>query len=103
MKAGRQYPPVGAELSEAVMSEAWRVFLPSRYKFAGVYECRGTRLIESRLLSHGIVILLTAVVRDHGLTRITLLSREAVVRSKNRDKFIYFIVRVRVSEDLLTV
>jgi len=28
------------------MSEAWSVFLQSRYKFCGLYECRGTNLIN---------------------------------------------------------
>ena len=45
-------------------------------------------------MSPGADVYLRVVVRGHGLSRITLLSREAVVKSKNRDKFIYFIVRV---------
>ena len=32
----------------AIMSEAWRVFLQSRYKFSEFYECRGTNFISSR-------------------------------------------------------
>jgi len=48
-------------------------------------------------MSPGAEVYLRAAVRGHGLSRITLLSREAVVKSKNRDKFINFIVRVIVS------
>jgi hypothetical protein len=52
---------------------------------------------RKQVIGHGIVILLTAVVRGHGLSRITGLSREAVVKSKNRDKFINSTVRVIAS------
>ena len=58
---------------------------------------------RKQVMGRGIVILLTAVVRGHGLSRITLLSRKAVVKSKNRDKFIYFIVRVRFRGNFKTV
>jgi hypothetical protein len=40
-------------------------------------------------------VYLRAVVRGHGLSRITWLSRDAVVKSKNRDKQLTHIVRVR--------
>jgi len=52
---------------------------------------------RKQVIGHGIVILLTAVVRGHGLTRITLLSRDAGVKSKKRDKFINSTVRVSKS------
>jgi hypothetical protein len=48
------------------------------------------------VMNPGTKVYLGAVARDHGLSYITRLSRDAVVRSKNRDKFIYFIVRVMV-------
>jgi len=48
-------------------------------------------------MSPGAEVYLRAVVRGHGLSRITWLSRDAVVKSKNRDKFINFIVRVITS------
>ena len=48
-------------------------------------------------MSPGAEVYLRAAVRGHGLSRITLLSRDAVAKSKNRDKFINFIVRVSKS------
>jgi hypothetical protein len=65
-------------------------------QIAGIYECRGTSMIEAGYES-GADVYLRAVVRSHGLSFITLLSKEAVVKSKNRDKFINSTVRVRLS------
>ena len=45
----------------------------------------------------GAEVYLRAAVRGHGLSRITFLSREAVVKSKNRDEFINTTVRVSKS------
>ena len=39
----------GTSCYTTVMNEAWRVFLPSGCKLPGVYVCRGTRFIASRL------------------------------------------------------
>ena len=41
-------PIRGTSCYTTVMSEAWRVFLQSRYKLSEFYECRGTRFIASR-------------------------------------------------------
>jgi len=48
-------------------------------------------------MSPGTEVYLRVVVRGHGLSRITLLSRDAVVKSKNRDEFINTTVRVSKS------
>jgi hypothetical protein len=48
-------------------------------------------------VSPGADVYLRAVVRDHGLSFITLLSRDAGVKSKKRDKFINSTVRVSKS------
>jgi len=48
-------------------------------------------------MSPGTEVYLRAAVRGHGLSCITLLSRDAVAKSKNRDKFINFIARVSKS------
>ena len=55
---------------------------------------RGYKADRKHVIGHSIVILLTAVLRGHGLSRITLLSREAGVKSNNYEKFINSTVRV---------
>jgi hypothetical protein len=49
MEAGQYNLESGQNVSEAVMSEARRSFCKSWYKLSGLYECRDTMLIESRL------------------------------------------------------
>ena len=51
-------------------------------------------------MNPGTEVYLRAAVRGHGLSRITLLSREAVAKSKNRDKFINSTVRVSICDIL---
>ena len=46
------------------------------------------------VMSPGADVYLRSVARGHGLPRITLLSPEAVVKSKNRDKFINSTVHI---------
>jgi len=56
-------------------------------------QASGVQAWSEPVVSSGAEVYLRALVRDHGLSFITLLSREAVVKSKNRDKFINSTVR----------
>ncbi|MCJ7447146.1 MAG: hypothetical protein MUO72_05620 [Bacteroidales bacterium] len=49
MKAGAVNPNRGRVLVPAGMNEAWRGFWSHGTNGRGLYECRGTMLIESRL------------------------------------------------------
>jgi len=48
MEAGAEIPNQNRVPVPAGMSEAWHVFLPSWYKFADLYEFRGTMFLECR-------------------------------------------------------
>jgi len=75
---------------------AW--FLPSGYKFCEFYECRGTRLIGSRLKVKVHKVLLRLLVRSGYINiRVTIYKAE---NRKKCDKQMYFIVRVRRSRFL---
>jgi len=49
------------------------------------YRRSGVQAWSEPVVSPGADVYLRAAVRGHGLSRITFLSREAVVKSKNRD------------------
>ena len=92
IRAESRYPAAGGatKLSRCKEGMAW--FLPSGYKLSELYECRGTKLIGSRLQVKVHRILLRAPARSrYKLLQICQGSRS---NSKNHDKQLTHIVRV---------
>jgi hypothetical protein len=80
------------------MNEAWRIFCKSRYKFSEHYECRGTDLQRSQKL----VMMQNfnnGQMRESGFIPLHFPVLGAGTECKNRDKYIYFIVRVMCWQD----
>jgi hypothetical protein len=63
MEAVSSIPASGDGASEAIMSEAWRVFLQSRYRALWTIRVSRYKVAKRLRMSAGIVILLTAVER----------------------------------------
>ena len=64
MEAVSSIPASGDKAFEAGMSEAWRVFLQSRYRALLIIRVSRYKVVKRLRMSPGIVILLTAVERS---------------------------------------
>ena len=94
MEAVSSIPASGDNASEAGMSEAWRVFLQSRYRAGWALRVSRYKVSKWTGIYHGIVILLTVVARS-GFVKRCYPVLVAGAESKKCDKQLTFIVRVR--------
>ena len=95
MEAGSDNFPLLDNAPEAVMSEAWRVFLQSRYRVDGRLACRGTHNLQIENCPGAVCLLHYGAV---AVQRIQNLSCVQKATCKNRDEFFNFIVRVSLSD-----
>jgi len=90
---GQDLGTLARKLSRCKEGMAW--FLPSGYKFCGLYECRGTSLIGSRLQVKVYKVLLRALARSR--YKLLQICQGCRSKSKNHDKQLTHIVRVIAS------
>ena len=92
VKAGAFLCHRGRVLVPAGMNEAWRIFCRPGTKFVGLYECRGTNFIASRLQVTVQKVLKEVLARSRYRHYKSVLG--AGINCKKCDKQMTFIVRV---------